>query len=832
MVSPGEGEKEANEKEILPGFKTIEEFTQNGFKAIVDATKFSNKLPSGHSWDLYNARPSFQKIMDNEGRKILEMMNMILGHQGIKGNIVMRDLEEKFDLVVDFNDTVLERVGSNLDEISGIRKNPEPILVESSGSTTRVVSGSWNRSTTIVSPNVVKKVPLRLLTAKNIERPQIKFKDKIDNSSNPFEPRIVEKPNSLKPLSILLELSETGECFSHPYEYELDLFKPPESQLEKVVPQQFKKINETPLVMVKTAKDVEDMVVDLNKYSEIAVDLEHHSYRTFQGITCLMQISTRDKDYIIDTLELRDKLHVLNEVFTDSKIVKVFHGSASDVEWLQRDLSVYVVNMFDTHQAARMLNFSHLSLAYLLKHYCNISVNKQFQLADWRMRPLPEELINYAREDTHYLLYVYDVMKNALIEAANNENKYLLAVLEQSKELCKRKYEKPLLTEDSHLELYRKNKKMFDNRQMYAFRELFLWRDRTAREEDESTGYVLPNHMLMSIAEVLPREMQGILALCSPIPPLVRQNVLKLHQIILKARDQSLTRPVMEAEARMRPIAQTVWNKIDLDSPLYCPHDMKYKQDFREDLPTVINPLGQALINEKISCKLLNSKPKISLFEDEEVESLNEGDSSSCRNQRPLFVSPYERYRKARPFIEARERDKEEELRKQNETAAPENECTPQPDTPSIKKSSEEEPVVPFKQQPGKRKRVKEDTEDSTPHERPKQKKIEPCPHPSTSSASTPVKRKSTSEDNPSLPKKKKGNKKKQLQDKQNSDNQSKQFQSFDYSQVDFSKFQGGSKKETPKEQKNKGKFKAKGKKSKFIGKTNHKSMTFGTKGR
>jgi exosome complex exonuclease RRP6 len=51
---------------------------------------------------------------------------------------------------------------------------------------------------------------------------------------------------------------------------------------------------------------------------------------------------------------------------------------------------------------------------------------------------------------------------------------------------------------------------------------------------------VLPNHMLLQIAEALPREMQGILACCNPIPPLVRQNLGHLHGIILRAREQPL----------------------------------------------------------------------------------------------------------------------------------------------------------------------------------------------------------------------------------------------------------------------------------------------------
>ncbi len=67
-------------------------------------------------------------------------------------------------------------------------------------------------------------------------------------------------------------------------------------------------------------------------------------------------------------------------------IIKIFNCADSDIEWLQKDFSIYVVNMFDTHQAARELNLPAFSLAYLLKSYCDIDANKQFQLADWRIR--------------------------------------------------------------------------------------------------------------------------------------------------------------------------------------------------------------------------------------------------------------------------------------------------------------------------------------------------------------------------------------------------------------------------------------------------------------
>ena len=37
--------------------------------------------------------------------------------------------------------------------------------------------------------------------------------------------------------------------------------------------------------------------------------------------------------------------------------------------------------------------------------------DKRWQMADWRTRPLSEEALLYARMDTHYLLYMYDLIK-------------------------------------------------------------------------------------------------------------------------------------------------------------------------------------------------------------------------------------------------------------------------------------------------------------------------------------------------------------------------------------------------------------------------------------
>lgn len=151
--------------------------------------------------------------------------------------------------------------------------------------------------------------------------------------------------------------------------------------------------------------------------SEIAIDLEAHNQRSYNGFTCLMQISTRTRDFVVDTIKLRGVIgDQLRDIFDDPSKVKVLHGANMDVQWLQRDFSLYLVNMFDTGQAARILQLKSFGLAHLLQSYCGVLADKKHQLSDWRMRPLPAEMLKYAREDTHYLLYIYDKVRQDLLQ--------------------------------------------------------------------------------------------------------------------------------------------------------------------------------------------------------------------------------------------------------------------------------------------------------------------------------------------------------------------------------------------------------------------------------
>jgi exosome complex exonuclease RRP6 len=130
-----------------------------------------------------------------------------------------------------------------------------------------------------------------------------------------------------------------------------------------------------------------------------------------------------------------------------------------------------------------------------------VLADKKYQLADWRQRPIPDEMLRYAREDTHYLLYIYDVMIQELVEKgmrANSQNphQYLIQVLHKSTALCFKTYEKPVVKDYNYYMIIGRNKTLQSLAQFQTLKTLLKWRDYIARIEDESVGYVMPNHVL------------------------------------------------------------------------------------------------------------------------------------------------------------------------------------------------------------------------------------------------------------------------------------------------------------------------------------------------
>jgi len=320
--------------------------------------------------------------------------------------------------------------------------------------------------------------------------------------------------------------------------------------------------DEHPLEVVDTEDSLEALAAHLEDCDEFAVDLEHHSYRSFKGFTCLMQISTRERDFVVDALKLRSAMRrALGDAFANENKLKVMHGADNDVQWLQKDFGIFLSCLFDTGQAARVLELPSKGLNHLLHHYCGVKSEgkRRLQLADWRTRPLTKEMMDYARGDTHHLLYIYDRLKEALHSQGATR---IAETFARSRDVCLKVYEPPAFDEGSYYVDLVKNDNLRDlsEPQLAVYAALFSWRDLTARDADESLGYVMPRGVMLRLATVAPKSERALLAECRGEAPLVAQHAAAVSELISRAyasgkpsfkpiaddaRDSSIAAPVV-----------------------------------------------------------------------------------------------------------------------------------------------------------------------------------------------------------------------------------------------------------------------------------------------
>lgn len=148
----------------------------------------------------------------------------------------------------------------------------------------------------------------------------------------------------------------------------------------------------------------------------LGVDTESSSSFSYVAFLCLLQISTSSNDFIIDCILLHDEIYeVLRDVFADPNILKIVHG-IHEVQGLQRDFNIYSVGVIDLQEVHYMLYKNQLktSLADIVKQCFNVNLqeSKIAQFADWRLRPLPDDLLQYAASDSRWILRCWEKFRD------------------------------------------------------------------------------------------------------------------------------------------------------------------------------------------------------------------------------------------------------------------------------------------------------------------------------------------------------------------------------------------------------------------------------------
>lgn len=278
-----------------------------------------------------------------------------------------------------------------------------------------------------------------------------------------------------------------------------------------------------PPIWIDTPGALSKAVKHLATAPRIAVDTESNSLFAYKEKVCLIQISSPHVDYIFDPLALPD-LSSLGGLFNNPLQEKIFHASEYDLICLKRDYQFSFANIFDTMIAARILGIPQIGLGALLNSFFEVVLDKKYQRADWGLRPLPSEMLDYARLDTYYLFQLRDALQIEL----NNHGLSDLA-LEDFSAACNVKAHE---SDPNHNECWKvAGGNHIDGQQAAVLNELCKYRDDQARKADLPLFKVLSNDLLLAISAQRPTSIDELKAI-----PHCSEKVANRHGMgILKA---------------------------------------------------------------------------------------------------------------------------------------------------------------------------------------------------------------------------------------------------------------------------------------------------------
>ena len=314
-----------------------------------------------------------------------------------------------------------------------------------------------------------------------------------------------------------------------------------------------------PPTYVDSADKLRSLVSLLAGETLVAIDTESNSLYAYREQVCLIQLSTRSGDFIIDPLTI-DDLQPLAPMFADPTVEKVFHAAEYDLMCMKRDFSFTFNNLFDTMVAARVCGQKMIGLGSLLHELVGMKIDKSHQRDDWGQRPLPAESLLYAQTDTHYLPMLRDHFLEILVRLDRIEEAY-----EAFRDVCR---VPPARREDFDPDGYWRISlpNNLSRREAAILREVYLARERLAQERDVPPFKIFSDKTLVALAQNAPLTFNDLRSIEGLSPAQMRrygQILLDAVGIGLRSKPPSPPAPEPSADPAVveRYTALREWRK-------------------------------------------------------------------------------------------------------------------------------------------------------------------------------------------------------------------------------------------------------------------------------
>lgn len=243
--------------------------------------------------------------------------------------------------------------------------------------------------------------------------------------------------------------------------------------------------------MIADSTALAELIGRLSPLSQIAIDTEADSLHSYFEKLCLIQISTGEEDLLVDPLAGMS-LQPLYDVLANKRLI--LHGADYDLRLLNRTGTFAATDIFDTMIASRLCGFQELGLAALVAKYFDVKLSKASQKANWALRPLSKQMLDYAVNDTKYLMHIAATLEAELHRLerwewfAESRDRMIASAREPRER-------------DENKAWRISGSAALSPRAQSVLRVLWYWRDGEARAWDRPPFHVIGNEDLCRIAE-------------------------------------------------------------------------------------------------------------------------------------------------------------------------------------------------------------------------------------------------------------------------------------------------------------------------------------------
>ncbi len=255
---------------------------------------------------------------------------------------------------------------------------------------------------------------------------------------------------------------------------------------------------------ISTDAELRQICDELRKADILSFDTEFVSEHTYRSELCLVQVATREQQFLIDPLAVRD-MTPFWETLAEEGHETVAHAGREELNFSLTAVGKRPANFFDVQIAAGLVGMDYpAGYGSLLTKVLGVEPQKGETRTDWRKRPLTPQQIHYALEDVRHLIPLRDVFCKRLTNLKRME--WLSAEME---------------TWQSEVEAARSRERWrrvsgisgLSPRSMAIVREVWRWREDEAERRDLPPKRVLRDDLIVELGRrktADPKQMRAV----------------------------------------------------------------------------------------------------------------------------------------------------------------------------------------------------------------------------------------------------------------------------------------------------------------------------------